>query len=68
MTGKYEEDGVEERSEPSLRNSNQDIESLSDLDLNHLLKKALNQHGLSTRFMGESKYFHSQDLYIWTNF
>jgi hypothetical protein len=33
-----------------------------------LLKKALNQHGLSTRFMGESKYFHSQDLYIWTNF
>jgi hypothetical protein len=36
-----EKDGVGERDEHSVRNSNLDIESLSDADLNHILKKAI---------------------------
>ena len=37
----FEKDGVGERDEPSMRNSNLDIESLSDADLDHILKKAI---------------------------
>ena len=42
MAYNYEEDGVEERDEPSLRNSNIYIEKLSDADLDNLLKKTIN--------------------------
>ncbi|MFM7851946.1 MAG: hypothetical protein ACKO96_08515, partial [Flammeovirgaceae bacterium] len=54
----YEEDGVEERDEQSLRNSNRDIKSLSDADLNYLLKKALKKN-LTARVMpSDRKYYY----------
>ena len=56
-------DGVGERDEPSIRNSNIDIESLSDADLNNILKKAIkmklkdNMSNIKAKTNKKSKYF-----------